>query len=74
MIPNVLEILVDDTNPNIKYSGPWFTAQSSQLTIGNSGVPFQNSLHGVNANASFSYSFSGMSRFLEAFPKVYGLF
>ena len=73
----MLEIVVDDTNPNIQYSGPWFTAQNSQLTIGNHGGPFQNTLHGVNVNASFSYSFSGMFKFLICFiglSLVYGLF
>ena len=55
-------IIVDDTNTNIQYSGPWFiTAQNSQLNIGTNGPPFQNTLHGVNVNASLSYSFSGAS-------------
>ena len=60
-------LLVDDTNPNIQYSGPWFTAQNTQLNTGNLGPPFQNTLHGVNISASFSYSFSGMSRWLVCF-------
>ena len=71
-----IRVLVDDTNPNIQYSGPWFTAQNTQLNTGNLGPPFQNSLHGVNVNASFSYSFSGMSRWLVCFialSLVYGL-
>ena len=70
-------VLVDDTNPNIQYSGPWFTAQNSQLNIGNNGPPFQNTLHGVNVNASFSYSFSGMFRWFFCFialSLVYGRF
>ena len=70
-------IIVDDTNTNIQYAGPWFTAQNSQLNIGSNGPPFQNTLHGVNANASFSYSFSGMSRSLLCFRALslfYGLF
>ena len=55
-------IIVDDTNTNIKYSGPWFiTAQNSQLNVGNNGPPFQNTLHGTNENASLSYSFNGVS-------------
>ena len=60
-------VLVDDTNPNIQYSGPWFTAQNTQLNTGNFGPPFQNTLHGVGADASFSYSFSGMPRWLLCF-------
>ena len=57
-------VLIDDTNSNIQYSGPWITAQNTQLNIGNHGPPFQNTLHGVSVNASFSYSFSGMYRWL----------
>ena len=55
-------VLVDDTNTNINYDGPWFTAQNTQLNTGTNGPPYQNTLHGVKANASFSYFFSGMSR------------
>jgi hypothetical protein len=61
-------IIIDDTNTNIQYSGPWFiTSQNSQLNIGNLGPPFQNTLHGVNNNANFSYSFSGMSMLFVCF-------
>ena len=61
-------IIVDDTNTNIKYSGPWFiTAQNSQLNVGNNGPPFQNTLHGTNENASLSYSFNGVSMSLVCF-------
>ena len=70
-------VLVDDTNSNIQYSGPWFTVQNTQLSTGTNGPPFQNTLHGVNVNASFSYSFSGMSRWLVCFivlSLVYGRF
>ena len=68
-------VLVDDTDPNIQYSGPWFTAQNSELDIGTNGPPFQNTLHGVDVSASFSYSFSGMFRLLVCFialSLVYG--
>ena len=58
---NMTQVLVDDTDPNIQYSGPWFLTQNA-LDTGTNGPPFQNTLHGVNVNASFSYSFSGMSR------------
>jgi hypothetical protein len=56
-------ILIDDTDTNIQYypSGSWTTARNTQLDIGNHGPPYQNTLHGANANASLSYSFSGMS-------------
>ena len=57
-------VLVDDTNPNILYSGPWVPTENTQLNTGTNGPPFQNTLHTVQANASLTYSFSGMSRWL----------
>ncbi|KAF8811573.1 hypothetical protein BYT27DRAFT_7240265 [Phlegmacium glaucopus] len=54
-------VLVDDTNPNISYSGPWFTATNTQADTGNFGIPFQNTLHGVNVDANLSFPFSGTS-------------
>jgi hypothetical protein len=54
-------VVVDDTNLGIQYSGPWFAAQNTQDNTVEFGPPFKNTLHGVNVNASFSYSFSGMS-------------
>ena len=70
-------VLVDDTDPNILYSGPWSIAQNPQLSTGTNGPPFQNTLHSVKENASFSYSFSGMSRWLVcliALSLVFGRF
>ena len=64
---SIHQVLVDDTNPGIQYSGPWFIAQNTRLNTGTNGPPFQNTLHGVNVNASFSYSFSGMTRWLVYF-------
>lgn len=63
-------VLVDDTDPSIQYSGPWFKAQDTDVGITGTnfeedGPPFENTLHGVNVNASFSYSFSGMFSQLE---------
>ncbi|KAF8808416.1 hypothetical protein BYT27DRAFT_7096793 [Phlegmacium glaucopus] len=53
------QVIVDDTNPDIQYSGPWFLVQNTQLNTGNFGTPFQNTLHGVNVDANFSYAFNG---------------
>ena len=53
-------VLVDDTDPSIQYSGPWFEVQHTEGNLGDFGPPFENTLHGVNVNATFSYSFSGM--------------
>jgi hypothetical protein len=57
-------VIIDDANPSIQYSGPWFEVDDSQLNTGAFGNPFQNTLHGVNVNANFSFPFSGMSRLL----------
>ena len=56
-------VLLDDTNPSIQYSGPWFTAQD--VAPADTGGPaFQNTLHGVNVDGNFSFSFSGVSPWL----------
>jgi hypothetical protein len=57
-------VLIDDTNPSIQYSGPWFEVNNTQLNTGVFGPPFQNTLHGVNISANFSFPFSGMSHLL----------
>ena len=60
-------VLIDDTSPNIQYSGPWFEVKNTQINTGTFGPPFQNTLHGVNVSANFSFPFSGMSRLLICF-------
>lgn len=50
-------VVVDDTNPNIQYSGPWFSVQNTQSNTGDFGPPFENTLHGVNVSAIFSFLF-----------------
>jgi hypothetical protein len=57
-------VLIDDTNSSIHYSGPWFNVINTQIDTGSYGRPFQNTLHGVNVTAYFSFPFSGMSRVL----------
>jgi len=52
-------ILVDDTDPRIQYSGPWFLDRGSQDNLGNFGIPYQSTLHGINTDGSFSYDFRG---------------
>ncbi|KAF9483497.1 hypothetical protein BDN70DRAFT_873790 [Pholiota conissans] len=54
-------ILVDDTDPRIAYTGPWFTNTGSFDETGDSGPPLESTLHGTNDAASFSYDFSGTS-------------
>ena len=57
-------VVIDDTDPSIQYSGHWFEVNNTQIDTGVMGPPFQNTLHGVNVNANFSFNFSGMSRLL----------
>ena len=64
---NMSLVLIDDTSPSIQYSGPWFEVENTQISTGTFGPPFQNTLHGVNATANFSFPFSGMSRLLICF-------
>ncbi|KAF9561078.1 hypothetical protein CPC08DRAFT_707651 [Agrocybe pediades] len=60
MSQSVRFIVVDDTNPDIQYVGPWFLdTTGSQDTDGNFGVPYLETLHGTTSSASFSYSFTG---------------
>ncbi|KAF8964431.1 hypothetical protein BDZ97DRAFT_1919114 [Flammula alnicola] len=54
-------IIVDDTDSAITYAGAWFTDTGSFDNTGNSGPPFQSTLHGTNSAASFSYAFNGSS-------------
>ncbi|PPQ70554.1 hypothetical protein CVT26_013141 [Gymnopilus dilepis] len=52
-------IVVDDTDPEILYSGPWFQDVGSLNGLGNYGSPYQGTSHGIDANGNFSYSFQG---------------
>jgi len=52
-------VMVDDTDLGIQYMGSWFQANGQNDNIGNFGPPFQGTLHGVNEDASLSYTFTG---------------
>ncbi|KAF8912183.1 hypothetical protein CPB84DRAFT_1820846 [Gymnopilus junonius] len=53
-------VVVDDTDPSIHYTGPWFADTSgSQDNIGNYGPSYQSTLHGTKQDASFSFAFTG---------------
>ena len=52
-------IIVDDVDPNIQYTGPWYPDQGSRDSAGNFGPSYQSTLHGVNSNASLSFVFNG---------------
>ena len=57
-------VLIDDTNSSIQYSGSWFEIKNTQINTGSYGRPFQDTLHGVNVTAYFSFPFSGISSLL----------
>jgi len=52
-------VVVDDTDADIAYTGPWFQDQGSQDTAGNFGPTYKSTLHGANDNASLSFAFNG---------------
>ena len=64
-------VIVDDTNPSIGYTGPWFAVDNTQTDIGFYGPAFRNTLHGVtgtgNVKASLFFAFNGMFRLLYCF-------
>ena len=43
-------IIVDDVDPNIRFTGPWYPGWCSQNFLS-----YQNTLDGVNSNASLSF-------------------
>ena len=57
------QIIVDDVNPSIQYTGPWYLDHGSRDSVGTFGSSYQSTLHGVNSNASLSYAFNGEQPF-----------
>ena len=60
-------VVIDDTNSesSIQYFGPWFKFLTTQDDTLSYGSPFENTLHGVNVTAYFSFPFSGTARLLH---------
>ncbi|KAJ2915922.1 hypothetical protein MD484_g4472, partial [Candolleomyces efflorescens] len=55
-------IIVDDTDTAIVYRGPWSSTDGSKYAnSGNFGQPYNNTLHGINATGSLSFSYDGSS-------------
>ena len=51
-------IYVDDTSPLISYQGPW--ADGDAYVVNSLlGLPFNNTLHALPGNGSFTFDFSG---------------
>jgi hypothetical protein len=58
-------IIVDDVDPSIQYIGPWYPDHGgSRDSAGHYGPPYQDTLHGVNSNATLSYAFNGEQPFI----------
>jgi hypothetical protein len=55
-------IVLDDTDPSIKYSGSsWFLDQSGVHDAGNFGPTYMHTLHGTTTNGQISFDFRGIS-------------
>jgi hypothetical protein len=57
-------VVVDDVDPAINYTGPWFKSPDQGSPDANSvgkrfGPAYRNSLHGTEKNASLSFAFNG---------------
>ncbi|KAF4615486.1 hypothetical protein D9613_002592 [Agrocybe pediades] len=68
-----LSVFVDDTDSDIKYTGPWFADVGTLDSFGNFGPPYLSTLHGINAPGLFSYSFRGPRALITStiqFPTV----
>ncbi|KDR68491.1 hypothetical protein GALMADRAFT_256714 [Galerina marginata CBS 339.88] len=63
-------VMVDDTDSKIQYSGAWFQARGTLDNLGNFGAPFLSTSHGINANGSLSYTFSGSRVIVYGTSKV----
>ena len=63
-------IVVDDTSPSINYVGSWFLNQGSLDATGVFGPSYNHTLHGINANGSFSFPFQGVFLLLYVCVRV----
>jgi len=62
-------VVVDDTDPTIEYTGPWFQDTGSQDNVGNFGPAYLSSLHGTNQSASLSFAFNGKLHIIYDYGK-----
>jgi len=53
------EIMIDDTDTNIRYSGNWVASTGITESSTGGGPAYMNTLHGTTQNTAFSYTFSG---------------
>ncbi|KAJ3505581.1 hypothetical protein NMY22_g17535 [Coprinellus aureogranulatus] len=52
-------VCVDDTDPSIKWDGPWFSTQDNTDDWGNNGPPFLSTLKGISTDGSLTFSYRG---------------
>jgi hypothetical protein len=69
-------VIIDDRNPSIQYSGPWFEIDTLLFSneLSTLGSPYQNTLHGVNVSASCTDNVSATVQayiFLSAVCLIY---
>lgn len=67
------QVVLDDTDPSISYSGSGWQTTTGDATrgFGNMGFAYNGTLHQVSAaGASFSFQFDGELHELEAVPLV----
>jgi len=57
MVPR--QVVVDDIDTDITYTGPWFQDQGSLDTVGIFGPTYNSTSHGTNDTASLSFAFNG---------------
>ncbi|KAG6899731.1 hypothetical protein C0993_007388 [Termitomyces sp. T159_Od127] len=62
MVSPPRQVIVDDSDPKIHYSGAgWFVARGSQDDVGNFGPTYNKTSHGTTGNDSLSFSLDGSS-------------
>ncbi|KAF9477160.1 hypothetical protein BDN70DRAFT_934454 [Pholiota conissans] len=52
-------VMVDDTDPAIKYTGDWTANKGGLDASGNWGLPYLSTVHATKTSGSFTYTFSG---------------
>ena len=53
-------IAVDDADPQISWTGPWFSSKDHTEDLLNSGPPFLKTMHGIRGPGGFSLTYIGM--------------
>lgn len=55
-------VVLDDTDPQIRYDGEWAATNGANYDAeGNFGPTYNNTLHGASSAAGLSFSYKGAS-------------